>query len=206
MKKAKVLYPVIDRKGRKGLLDQTHEVIMSHILDPENSHLPDKLKPQLDRVYQAAKLLDDYPLDGQIVKIMLSKYSITPTQARKDIALARQVYKSRHDLDWDFWFLWQVKDLVELINTCKRNGDTRTHNDAHKTLRSILGNKPEELEDQNRMESNQFYIQINNGQSIEPINVDLEKMRKLSPDIKDMVIQTLYQPIDNDIAEDLMNS
>ncbi|MEG0796968.1 MAG: hypothetical protein RR397_10775 [Odoribacter sp.] len=191
-------------RGKRSLEEQNFEVIRSHIVDPEHSELPAELQPQFKRVVQAARLLDDYPNDSHIQNIMLTKYSVTRTQVRKDIALAREMFKSCHTFDWDFWFTWQLKDQVELIRQAKLRGDLKQWNQAKRTLREMIGDKPVALEDPRRVEKNVFYIQVNHAGST--FNVDLDAIKKLPQDDRSIVMEALYEPIDDAQAEELMNT
>ena len=195
----------MSKKGLPSLAEQRHELIQQHIIDPENSPLPAELKEQFNRVLQVARLLDDYPNESHIINIMLAKYRMTTTQIRKNIALARELFKTNHTFDWDFWHSWQIKDQLELIRECKLKGDLKQWNNAKKTLAALIGEKPEAIEDPRRMEKNVFYIQVNNGTG-DKLNINLDTLRSLSHQDRKEIIDTLYQPIDDVQAEDIMNS
>lgn len=122
----------MNKKGVPSLAEQRYELIQAHIIDPENSPLPDELREQFNRVLQVARLLDDYPNDSHIINIMLAKYRISTTQVRKDLRLARELFKTNHTFDWDFWHAWQIKDQLELIRECKIKGDLKNWNNAKK--------------------------------------------------------------------------
>lgn len=77
---------LVAKRGTAALIEQDYETIQQHIIDPENSPLPEKLKEQFNRVLQCARLLDDYPNDSHIINIMQFKYKVSITQIRKDIA------------------------------------------------------------------------------------------------------------------------
>ena len=191
-------------RGKLSLQEQHYTQIQAHILVPENSQLPDKLRPQLNRVLTAARLLDDYPVEGHIIRLMQAKYSVTATTIRKDIQLAKTLFKTNHTFDWDFWHAWQVKDQVELIREAKLRGDLKAWNNAKKVLHMIIGPKPEAVEDPRRMERNVFNIQVNyNGQTMV---IDFDKMRSLDPRLRAEVLQYLYQPVDEAQAEEIMES
>ena len=191
-------------RGKLSLQEQHYTQIQAHILDPENSQLPDKLRPQLNRVLTAARLLDDYPVEGHIIRLMQAKYSVTATTIRKDIQLAKTLFKTNHTFDWDFWHAWQVKDQVELIREAKLRGDLKAWNNAKKVLHMIIGPKPEAVEDPRRMERNVFNIQVYyNGQTMV---IDFDKMRSLDPRLRAEVLQYLYQPVDEAQAEEIMES
>ncbi len=191
-------------RGTVPLLEQHYTAIQAHILDPDNSPLPEKLRPMLSRVLTAAKLLDSYPVEGHIIRLMQAKYSVTATTVRKDIQLAKTLFKTNHTFDWDFWQAWQIKDQVELIREAKLRGDLKAWNNAKKVLHLIIGDKPEAVEDPRRMERNVFNIQVNyNGQTMV---IDFDKMRSLDPKLRAEVLQYLYQPVDEAQAEEIMES
>lgn len=193
------------KKNNPGLEDQSYELIQQHIIDPEHSPLPVELQDKLNRVVSAAKLLDDYPDDTHVINLMLRKYNVTRTQIRKDIALAKQLYKTNHTFDWDFWNAWQIKDQVELIRECRLRGDLKAWNNAKKTLLAMIGEKPEAIDDPKRMEKNTFVIQVNAGTG-DRVNINLDTMRSLSPDDRKRIIDTLYQSVDEAQVEEIMNT
>lgn len=193
------------KKNNPGLEDQSYELIQQHIIDPEHSPLPVELQDKLNRVVSAAKLLDDYPDDTHVINLMLRKYNVTRTQIRKDIALAKQLYKTNHTFDWDFWNAWQIKDQVELIRECRLRGDLKAWNNAKKTLLAMIGEKPEAIDDPKRMEKNTFVIQVNAGTG-DKVNINLDTMRSLSPDDRKRIIDTLYQSVDEAQVEEIMNT
>lgn len=191
-------------KSKKTLDEQRYEIIQQHLVDPDNSPLPDYLAEQFKRVLQIARLLDDYPNDSHIINIMLAKYRITRTQIRKDMQLARQLFKTQHEFDWDFWFAWQLKDQIELIRQCKLRGDLKQWNNAKKVLLLMIGQKPEALEDPRRMEKNVINIQVNNMGQI--MNLPLDAVRSLSQEDRELLVSSMYEPIEDAQAEDIMNS
>lgn len=191
-------------KSRAALEEQSYELIQQHIIDPEHSPLPQHLQEQCNRVLQVARLLDEYPNESHIINIMLAKYRISRAQIRRDIALAKDVFKTQHEFDWDFWFAWMIKDQVQLIRDCKLRGDLKQWNNAKKVLHQMIGERPAAVEDPRRMEKNVFYIQINNqGQ---PVNLPLEAVKNLTQEEQKILIDSMYQPIDDAQAEELMNS
>lgn len=191
-------------RGTIPLLEQHYTAIQAHILDPDNSPLPEKLRPMMNRVLTAAKLLDSYPVEGHIIKLMQAKYSVTATTVRKDIQLAKTLFKTNHTFDWDFWQAWQLKDQMELIREAKLRGDLKAWNNAKKVLHKIIGDKPEAVEDPRRMEKNVFNIQVNyNGQTMV---IDFDKLRSLDPKLRAEVLQCLYEPVDDAQAEEIMES
>lgn len=191
-------------RGTVPLLEQHYTAIQAHILDPDNSPLPENLRPMMNRVLTAAKLLDSYPVEGHIVRLMQAKYSVTATTVRKDIQLAKTLFKTNHTFDWDFWQAWQLKDQMELIREAKLRGDLKAWNNAKKVLRKIIGDKPEAVEDPRRMERNVFNIQVNyNGQTMV---IDFDKLRSLDPKLRAEVLQCLYEPVNDAQAEEIMES
>ena len=191
-------------RGTLSLQEQHYTQIQAHILDPENSPLPEQLRPLMNRVLTAARLLDDYPVEGHIIRLMQAKYSVSVGTIRKDIQLAKTLFKTNHTFDWDFWQTWQIKDQVALIREAKLRGDLKAWNNAKKVLHLIIGPKPEAVEDPRRMERTTFNIQVNyNGQTMV---IDFDKLRSLSPQLRAEVLQYLYQPVDDALAEEIMES
>lgn len=191
-------------KSKAALEEQSYDLIQQHIIDPENSPLPEHLRVQCNRVLQIARLLDDYPNESHIINIMLAKYRISRTQIRKDIALAKELFKTQHQFDWDFWYAWMIKDQIQLIRDCKFKGDLKQWNNAKKVLHQMIGEKPASVEDPRRMEKNVFYIQINSmGQKVD---IPLNAVRNLSQEEQKVLVDSMYTPIDDAQAEEIMNS
>lgn len=189
----------------KSLARLTHDEIEAHITDPDNNPLPERCREQFGRVIAAARLLDDYPDDNHVIRLMRAKYDVSPSTVRRDIALARQLYKSRHTFDWDFWQSWMIKDQLELIRECKLSGNLKEWNKAKLVLHKIIGERPMGEEDPQRMQANQFFIQIVNNDG-ERRNVSLGDVRNYSDQDKKDIIDNLYQPIDDTEAEQIMET
>lgn len=195
----------MNRLAKKtALTDQAYDIIHAHIIDPENSPLPEKLKERFDRVLQIGRLLDDYPNESHVINIMLAKYRVTRTTIRKDLALAREIFKTQHQFDWDFWFYWMLKDQIELIRRCKLNGDFKNWNNAKKTLLAMIGEKPAAVEDPRRMEKNVINLQVNYSGQV--INIPVDALAKFSEKDRKILLDSLYQPIDEVQAEEIMNT
>ena len=121
---------------------------------------------------------------------MLAKYRISRTQIRKDIALAKELFKTQHQFDWDFWHAWMIKDQIQLIRDCKLKGDLKQWNNAKKVLHQMIGEKPASVEDPRRMEKNVFYIQINSmGQKVD---IPLNAIRNLSQEEQKVLVDSMY--------------
>ena len=194
------------KPGIVPLSDKSSDVILAHILDPDSSPLSAKQQEEFNRVVQAAKLLDDYPNDRHVLQILRQKYNVSVTQLRTDIAHAKELFKTEHTFDYDMAFSWMLKDQIELIRECKLRGDFKNWNAAKKVLREMIGEKPVTVEDPRRMMKNQFFIQINNGTG-QPVNIPLDKLRRLAPDEIQIIQQSLVQPIADDTqAEEIFNS
>lgn len=189
---------------KKHLREQRYEIILNHILDPENSPLPEKQKMQFKRVISAANMLDDYH-PSNVIPRLLAKYRVSSNQAREDIELAQELFKSKHKFDYDYWQQWQIKDLVDTIRTCKLKGKQKERIAAQKVLREVMGEKPQGAEDPQRMQKNVFNIQINNNETI--VNIPLEKIRGLSPEELETVVSTMIAPdVDDSQIENLLNT
>lgn len=184
-----------------------YEVILQHITDPDNSPLTEKQQAQFDRVMQAARLFDDSPDSTANIKLLQEKYGISRSTARQDVLLAQELFKSNHTFDWDFWNAWQLRDLAEKIRILRTSTDKNADRDfinAHKLLREILGEKPANLDDPRRMEKNNYFIQLNNNNTI--VNLELDKVKGLSKSDIQTIVETLSIPIDDQQAIELMNT
>ncbi|MDR1437395.1 MAG: hypothetical protein LBI65_04670 [Candidatus Symbiothrix sp.] len=173
------------------IAQQRYEVILAHILDPDNSPLPQEYREKFNRIKSAAVMLDDYH-PANVIPRLTAKYDITRNTAREDVKLAQELFKSRHSFDYDFWQQWQIKDLVDTIRTCKLKGKEKERIAAQKVLKEIIGPKPESSEDPKRMEKNLFYIQLNNSQTT--LNVPLEKLKGLTQEEVRTIVTALTAP------------
>src|SRR5574344_485346 len=100
--------------SKKSILQLSTDAIQAHILDPENSTLPAEYQEEFNRVLQTARLLDDYPNESHVVKLLQAKYNVSACTCKRDIALAKDLYKTPRTYDWDFTMSWMVKDQIEL--------------------------------------------------------------------------------------------
>jgi hypothetical protein len=167
--------------ARKALTDERYELIKAHIIDPDNSPLPDYLKDEMDRVISMAKVLDKNPTIKHAVSLHRSKYAdISETTAYRDARLARKIYNSLHEFDYDFWINWAINDIVETIKRCRNRNtyqDDRVIAMEHANLLKAIGERPEEMPDPKRNEKHEFYILVNvNNQNIK---IDMNNLRNL---------------------------
>ncbi|NQU52662.1 MAG: hypothetical protein HQ522_09000 [Bacteroidetes bacterium] len=168
----------------KALADQNYELIKQHILDPENSQLPENLKYQLDRIVSATKLLDKNPVKKNAVALHRRKYSdISLALAYRDLDYAGKMFNTYHKFDWDVWQNWLLQNIVETIHSAQNDGSVQAMKiitAAQANLIKAIGEKPTDIQDPNRHEKNQFFLTINLGGK-QPYNIDLENMDKLPP-------------------------
>ena len=189
---------------RKSLMRLTHDEIEAYILDPENNTLPEAQMEQFNRVMSAARLLDSHPDIDHVITLLQAKYNCAAVTLRRDVELAREVYKTKHTFDWDFWHTWQIRDQLELIRECKIKGNLKEWNAAKKVLHQIIGDKPEDLADDRNKGNNQVFIQMNfNGQVV---NIPISEDHALKPDEMKQVMDIMHQPIDDAEAEEIMDS
>jgi hypothetical protein len=169
--------------ARKALTDQKHELIMAHILDPDNSPLPVEHQELLERVISMSKLLNRYPSPKQAIALHRTQYPhISETTAYRDIRLARKVYNTAHEFDYDFYRNWLIEDIISNIDRCRSVGKEsyqykRVIAMEHANLLKAIGEKPEELPDPKRNEKHNFYIMVNvNNQNVK---IDINNLHKL---------------------------
>ena len=97
-----------------------------------------------------------------------------------------------------------IKDQIQLIRDCKLRGDLKNWNNAKKVLHQMIGEKPASVEDPRRMEKNVINIQINNMGKM--VNIPLDAIRNLSQEEQKVLVDSMYTPIDDVQAEEIMNS
>jgi len=196
--------------SRKALTDERYELIKAHILNPEESPLPEYLQEELDRVVSMAKVLDKNPVIKHAVALHKSKYPhLSDSTAYRDARIARKIYNSLHEFDFDFWLSWIINDIVKNIERCR---DRDTHHDRrviameHANLLKAIGDRPEEIPDPRRNEKHQFYIlvQVNN----QNIKLNLDQLNKLPEDTLRELNRALAGggEIDEQGAAEIMNS
>ncbi|MCY1720169.1 hypothetical protein OU798_07435 [Prolixibacteraceae bacterium Z1-6] len=198
--------------ARKALTDQKHELIMAHILDPEHSPLPAEHQKLLERVVSMSKLLDRYPSAKQAVALHKTKFpEISDTTAYRDARLARKVYNSMHEFDYDFWKSWIIEDIVKNIEKCRDSGKDsyqykRVIAMEHANLLKAIGEKPEDLPDPKRNEKHNFYLMVNVNN--ENVSIDFNQIKNLPKESLQELNRILFggNEIDDQGAAEIMES
>ena len=196
--------------ARKALTDERYEAIKAHILNPEESPLPEHMQGQLDRLVSMSKLLDKNPTVKHAVALHRSKFpELSETTAYRDARLARKIYNSLHEFDFDFWQNWLINDIIETIKRCRNRNtaaDDRVIALEHANLLKAIGERPDELPDPRRNEKHQFYILVNVNNT--NIKIDLNNLHKLPEDTLQELNKALSagQEIDDQGAAKIMRS
>ena len=180
--------------------------IRAHIQDPENCPLPKGCEEQFNQVCTIAQLLDEYPNDAAIENVIRHKfsYSVSKSAIRNNIKLARELFKSKFDFDWDFIRAWEIKDQFELVRRAKEKGDLKMWNDAKKVLHTLIGERPEGVENNKRAEQTVINIQINKNGSQKTLSLD--DARQLSDDDIEEIFDSADAEVTVEEAEIIMNS
>lgn len=195
---------------RKSLTDQKYELIKAHIIDPDNSPLPAEHQELMERVISMSKVLDKNPTIKHAVALHRSKYpELSETTAYRDARLARKIYNSLHEFDFDFWQSWIINDIIENIKRCRdfdSHHDRRIIAQEHANLLKAIGERPEELPDPKRNESHQFYIMVNVNNT--SVKIDINNLHKLPEDTLRELNRLLIggQEIDEQGAVQIMES
>ena len=190
----------------KSLADLSADQIIASILDPEGSPLPVEYEQEKRRVIQAARLWDTYPNERRVAAMLQAKYDVTLRTALRDVDLARQVFKTQHNFDYDAMSTWMVKDQIDLIQKCKLREDLKEWNKAKKVLQDMVEKMhPVHEEDPQRMQANLFVINVTaHGQQFQ---LPLEKVRALDPESLKTLVDSLSQPIeDAEILDEIFES
>lgn len=180
--------------------------IRAHIQDPEHCPLPKGCEEQFDQICTIAQLLDEYPNDAAIENVMRHKarFDVSKSALRNNIKLARELFKSKFDFDWDFIRAWEIKDQFELVRRAKERGDLKMWNDAKKVLHTLIGERPEGVENNKRAEQTVINIQINKGGQSKTMSLD--DARNLSEDEIEEIFDSADMEVTLEDAEQLMNS
>ncbi len=180
------------------------DAIRAYILDPHGNPLPAGCEEQFRVVSEIAQYLDDYPSDSQIMKIIKMKHKLSDDRIRVNIKLARDLFKSRFDYDWDFLRAWEIKDQLELIKKCKQNGDIKAWNDAKKVLHTLIGERPEGVGNGKRIDATVINITVSKNGVQQTLSLDNVR------DLKESEIEEIFEDADAEIsladAESIMNS
>lgn len=194
--------------SRKSLEDYRFEQIKAHILDPENSPLPEEQKQIMDRVMSIAKVLDIHPVQKDAVLLHLEKYNnINRSQAYEDCRLAMRLFNTIYTFDYDFWHIWLLNDIAENIKKARDDGSHQAMKVIameHSNLIKALGEKPVQNLDPKLVERHNFYIPITiNNQTV---NVDLVKLLDLPASSRQNLVEALFTEISEIEAADIMES
>ena len=187
-----------------------HEVIKAYILDPENSTLPERYRPLLDRTISISKIIDKNPVAKNAIKLHRTKFpEISMTTAWKDFHLAERLFISYHDFDFEFWLSWLISDTVNNIKKCNStnsSADRKIIAREHANLARLLDKHPSEPIDPHRNEKHNFYILVNLTKK--KIILDLDTVHKLPLNtIQDLTSALLSTDIiDDEGAAEIMNS
>jgi len=196
--------------SKKALSDQRYELIKAHIIDPDNSPLPDHLQGHLDRVVGMAKILDKNPTTKHAVALQCSLFpEISKETAYRDARLARKLYNTNHEFDYDFWMTWLLNDIAENIRRCRKRDipvNRKIIAQEHANLIKAIGQRPDEAADPLRNEKHQFYIMVNVHNK--NVKIDINNLHKLPEDTLRELNKALMggQEIDEQGAVQIMES
>lgn len=169
---------------KKALADENYERIKNHILNPDDSPLEPPLQNQLNRLISMAKVLDKNPVMRHSVALHRKKFpELSASTAYRDARLAKKLYNSLHQFDFDFWQAWILKDITENIQQCKDHNtptDRRIIAMEHANLLKAIGEKPEDMPDPHRNEKHQFYILVQTNNT--NVKINLDQLNKLPDD------------------------
>jgi hypothetical protein len=191
--------------SRQALEDQRYEVIKAHILNPDESLLPDHLREALDRTVQASKLLEKNPVQKHAVAILMAKYPrLSRSQAYEDCNRAVRLFNSIHTFSYDYWHAWLLQDIADLMNAARLKGDLKARAMAQRNLLDAIGDRPETEIDPKLIEKHNFTInlQVNN----QSVNIDFGTFMKMPIEARQLITSAIHQEINEEDAERIMNS
>lgn len=191
-----------------------YQLIKSHILTPEESQLTPEQQQMFNRILSAARILDKNPVTKQAVALHMAKYTeIGRSRAYLDMSIAKRLFNTIHEFDFDFWQTWLINDIVENIKrarTSSQPNSLRVVAMEHTNLIKALGNKPDEITDPRLTEKHQFFFLIQNDNR--EIKIDVSKLHDLPEatlhealkEINTMLVSG--REINDNEAESIMNS
>ncbi len=194
--------------ARHALEDQKYELIKAHIINPADSPLPADMQEQLNRIMSMAGTLDRYPIAKHAVAIHLKKYKgLKRTQAYADCDIARRLFPTIRNNQYDFWQTWLINDISESIRRCKNYHNIK----AEKVIASLynvmikaIGEKPVKEIDPKLVEQHTFVLTVNiNGM---PTNIDLMSFLGLSPGARKKFTDAIVTEIDDEDAVKIIDS
>lgn len=193
---------------KKALEDFKYEAIKAHILDPDNSSLPEADQHLLNRVLSIAKLLDRQPIQKNAVALHMAKYKdIGRSQAYVDCQMAMKLFNTLYSFDYDFWQTWLLNDITRNIERWRKSTEPaagRVIALEHLNLIRALGEKPVKEMNPKLVQEHTFLIpiQINNV----TYTFDLQKFLDLPEGLRKKVSDALITDIKEAEAEEIMKS
>ncbi len=194
--------------AKKALEDVRYEMIKAHILHPESSPLSPEQQEQFNRVMSIAGTLDRFPIMKHAVAIHLKKYKgIKRSQAYVDCELARRLFPTIHNNQYDFWQTWLINDISESISRCKNYHNVKAERviaALYNTLIKAIGDKPTKDIDPKLVEQHNFIMTFNiNGV---PTNIDLMKFLELPAASRKKFTDAIIEEIDDEDAAKIIES
>ncbi|MCD4681116.1 MAG: hypothetical protein K8S00_12095 [Bacteroidales bacterium] len=191
--------------GKKALEDQQFELIKAHVLNPDDSPLPESDRILMDRWTTAARILDEYPQKNKAVKFLMLKYrEISQSQAYLDIANAQRLFNAMNKFDYDWWHTWLLNDIVKLIKKCRNDKDIKGWVMAQSNLIKALGDRPDENYNPRTMEQHNFFMTLNiNGENV---RFDLNEIFELPELKRKRIADAMITPITIDQAAEIIES
>lgn len=194
----------------KSLTELPADIIKANILNPENSSLPAHYQELFDRVVSMTKILQKQPVTRNAIKFHRALYpDISIKIAYSDLQLARQLFTSYQDFDFDFWMTWTINNIHANIAKCQStntSADRKIIAQENANLVRLLGKKPEIPVDPLRNEKHNFFIMvdINNKR----IKVDADELHQLPLSSIKELNRAIFSgnEIDEQGAVEIMNS
>jgi hypothetical protein len=195
---------------KQSLEDLDYQLIKTHILSPEKSTLNEEQKFMFERVMSVAKVFDKHPVFQHAIKLHRNKYpEISQKTAYNDANVARKLFNTIHNFDYDFWQAWLINDIIENIKQARNEGSPASRRVVameHANLIKALGEKPEIPNDPRLTEKHEFYILIQNNN--QTIKMDYNLLKQLPKNTLKELNNVLFtaQEITDTEAEEIMNT
>ena len=141
-----------------------------------------------------------------VVNRMMRKFDLSKAQAYLDITNCKKLLNPlyRKDTEWLRNFI--IDDNILQIKVAKGINDAKAWQKANANLIRMYAIEKADKEgiDPNLLGNNSYYVMLNNGG--ETRKLDLDKIAQMDPGAKEKMTDYLFEDIDNDKAEFLINS
>lgn len=190
------------QKSLSTIQDTDFEIVRQYLHTGKSTALTAGQQQILDRCLLAYQLLKKYPQRGICINQFIETEHVSFQTAARYVDFARQNWGDYIDMRRDFIEAFFLDKLIDQINSDAVDAPVRAKLLA--TLQKHLEHMPEQRIDPRLMEQNTVNIQIN----IAGRNITLseEVLDKLPVQVRETLLSSLYNDIDDQEAIEILDS